>query len=120
MTRPPPDTGARKEPDRHARIRQRLITLIRQRRREASFSFRRPADLRFAEVMHPESGFPVGEVGAWHLIVDLLESGVPLQQTELEQPPGATAWVMRTTLRGPLYVKMEIVRDTVYLRSFYP
>lgn len=70
--------------------------------------------------MHPESGFPVGEVGAWHLIVDLLESGVPLQQTELKQPPGATAWVMRTTLRGPLYVKMEIVRDTVYLRSFHP
>ncbi len=45
---------------------------------------------------------------------------MPLQQTELKQPPGATAWVMRTTLRGPLYVKMEIVRERVYLRSFHP
>ena len=120
MIWPPPSAGTGQETDPHAQVRRRLIRLIRQRRREVQFTLERPHDVRFAEVLHPESGWPLVENAAWLLIVDLLEAGVPLEPVALTKPPGATGWVLKITLRGPLYVKMEIYRNKVYLRSFHP
>lgn len=104
-------------------VRRQLITLIRQGRRTAQFTRKRPTDLRFGEVLNPESGIPLTRSSAWREIVRVFRSNAPLQKTQLHQPRGGKAWVCRTRLAPdqPLvYIKIELVGGSrVFLRSFH-
>lgn len=112
------------EPDKHPEIRRQLVTLIRRGRRKRVFTTKRPTDVRFQQVLHPESGFPLTPTSMWGEIVRLLESEIPLTEIELEQPPGERAWVFLARLASEsplLYVKLQILGgSTVVLRSFHP
>ena len=109
----------------HREIRQQLIALIRKggRSRTAVFTHRRPTNIRFGEVDHPESGSPVTHVDAvWPLVVRLLEANSPLTRIALRRPLGEKAWVCKGRLSsdGPLiYVKLQIRGSKVLLRSFH-
>ena len=121
MMSPPPAWG--EPPAEHAEVRRQLIALIQKRRRTTEQTRERPARLRFREIRHPESGYFLDRRTVWHVIVQLLESNVPLEQINLRKPPGKKAWVFkaRLTRDGPLiYVKLQIESGaTVVLRSFH-
>lgn len=111
------------EAGEYPEMRRQLITLIRNGRRKAAFTHHRPADVRFREVLHPESGLPLTERVMWQEIVRLLDSGVRLTRLELRQPPGEKAWVIRARLAPGLpviYVKPQVLGSTVLVRSFHP
>ena len=110
------------ETHNYAQIRQHLIGLIRKCRRTAVFTRKRPTDIRFWEILNPESGFPLTDVSMWHEIVRLLKSGVSLQEKPLDQPPDEKAWVFRARLapgEPRIYVKLQILGSGVLLRSFH-
>ena len=104
-------------------MRRQLIALIQKRRRTTQQTRERPARLGFHEIRHPESGYWLDRRTVWDVIVELLESNVPLEQVSLRKPPGTKGWVFkaRLTRDGPLiYVKLQIVSGvTVALRSFH-
>lgn len=117
------DRSNQDEEDEYPEIRAQLIALIRSGRRKAAFTQERPADVRFREVLHPESGFPLTERGMWQEIVRLLDSGVRLTRLALHQPPGEKAWVFRARLAPDfpvIYVKLQMLGGTVLVRSFHP
>ena len=106
-------------------IRQQLIALIRKggRSRTAVFTHRRPTNIRFGEVDHPDSGSPLTHVDAvWPLVVRLLEANNPLTRIALRRPPGEKAWVCKGRLSSDgslIYVKLQIRGSKVLLRSFH-
>ena len=104
-------------------VRRQLVALIQQGRRSAHFSRKRPSDLRFGEVPHPESGMALTRRTAWLEIVRVLEANAPLRKTQLDKPWGATAWVCRARLgrdQPLVYIKLELVGGSrVLLRSFH-
>ena len=105
-----------------AEVRRLLIRLIRARKRFARFTHRRPTDVRYWEVVSPESGFPLTGSGMWSEVLRLLEAGLPLKRIALNQPPGEHAWVLRARLspEAPrLYIKLQIIGSRVLLRSFH-
>lgn len=120
---PAEDRSKQDELDEYPEIRRQLIALIRNGRRKAAFTHERPADVRFREVLRPESGFPLTERGMWEEIERLLDSGVRLTCLPLRQPPGEKAWVFRARLAPGfpvIYVKLQMLGGTVLVRSFHP
>lgn len=62
------------------------------------------------------------EDGAWSFVADAIESGVDIQQIELQLPPGKKAYVM--LLPGCeanqwIYVKLQLRSNDVLGRSFH-
>ena len=109
-------------PDEHAGVRNQLIHLIRARRLKYGAPPKRPARIRYLQVVNPESGLPLTRSGMWHVIDQALDSGVPLGPVTLRQPPGERGWTFRFRLESsqPLvYVKLQIIGSHVVLRSFH-
>ena len=111
------------EADKHSEIRRQFITLIRTGRRTRAYTAKRPTDVRFPQVLHPESRSPLTESGMWREIARLLESEIPLTAIVLDQPPGENAWVFCARLAPDLpliYVKLQMRGgSTVLLHSFH-
>lgn len=107
----------------HSEIRRQMIALIQKRKRKATFTRRRPTDIRPAEFTNPETEYPLSRQGMWAEVVRLLETGVPLRRVALQQPAGEVAWDFVAELwpgQPFLYVKLQILGSTIRLRSFHP
>ena len=74
-------------------------------------------------VPNPEAlDLPFNDTSAWHFIADRLRQGEPVETIELDQPEGATGYVMKIELRegsDPLYVKLEVAGNKIIGRSFH-
>ena len=109
-------------PAKHVGVRQQLIHVIRARRLRYGAPPKRPARIRYHQVVNPESGLPLTRSGMWHVIDQALESGVPLVPVTLRQPPDERGWTLKFRLAPsqPLvYVKLQIIGSHVLLRSFH-
>ena len=109
-------------PDEHTGVRQQLIRLIRARRLRYGAPPKRPARIRYHQVVNPESGLPLTRSGMWRVIDQALDSGVPLGPVTLRQPPGERGWTFKFPLASaepPVYVKLQIIGSHVVLRSFH-
>lgn len=109
-------------PEEHAGVRRQLIRLIRARRLRYGAPPKRPARIRYLQVVNPESGFPLTKSGMWYVIDEALDSGIPLEPVTLRRPPGERGWTFRFRLAStePLvYVKLQIIGSHVVLRSFH-
>ena len=109
-------------PDEHIGVRHQLIRLIRARRVKYGAPPKRPARIRYHQVVNPESGLPLTRSGMWRVIDQALDSGVPLGPVTLRQPPGERGWTFKFPLAPaePLvYVKLQIIGSHVVLRSFH-
>ena len=65
---------------------------------------------------------PFTGAGAWHFIVELLEAGQDVEQIVLDMPPGATGYVLvvpGAENNSEIYIKLELVGNTVHGRSFH-
>jgi hypothetical protein len=69
-----------------------------------------------------EGGFSHTNPGAWARIAEHLENGGRVYVTDLDSPPGLTAYVIflepTQTWRG-LYIKFELTHPGIYGRSFH-
>ena len=89
-----------------------------------SFSRTRPVEWRPQSVVTPQSvsDLPFTPSGAWQYIADLLDNGHNVDEIELKQPPGCTGYVLLADGGGgrpQIYIKLEIVGNKVYGRSFH-
>ena len=104
-------------------IRAQLASLARRSKcRTSEWSVGSPTEWAPYQVLNPESGIPFSGPGAWRLVVNLLESGEPLQEVTLSHPPGAKAYVMLVRLdpAGPeIYIKIQLGRGKIIGRSFH-
>ena len=103
-------------------IRWQLIKLIQKRKRTSKFTKERPTDVRPGQIIHPDSGLYLTDIGMWAVIVALLEAGVPLKRVSLRDQPGEKAWELLARLcpDAPLiYMKLQIRGSHVLLRSFH-
>ena len=68
-----------------------------------------------------EYGAPFTVAGAWEFVAELLDSGHPIIEITLHQPPGKTGYVMLVPLPNdrPLYIKLELGSGMVIGRSFH-
>jgi hypothetical protein len=104
-------------------IRKELIRRARNKNtRQARFTAAAPCDLRFGQVLTPESGAAFTEIGAWHFMADLLEQGHPCHQIVLEKPPGQIGYVIKTSgFPGcpKIYIKVTLSSNKINFRSFH-
>jgi hypothetical protein len=57
---------------------------------------------------------------AWYFICECLDSGAPIREVELRQPPGAVAYELIVSLGDrQLYIKLQLTGDRVLGRSFH-
>lgn len=91
--------------------------------RTAAFSAGRPTHWAPGEIVNPETNMPFTETSSWEFVAQCLESGEPLEEVELDTPPGKIAYVMRvpvSTSDLPVYVKLHLGRSgRVVGRSFH-
>lgn len=103
--------------------RRELAVLARRpRARQTEFSPARPTVWQPRQVCNPDGDFPFTDAGAWDLIASKLESGLDVEVITLENPPGATGYVMKIELESTaptLYVKLELRSGRILGRSFH-
>jgi hypothetical protein len=70
------------------RLRNELVRRARDKRlrQGGSKNTKQPCRWFPYEVLHPESGLPFTEVGAWNFIADLIESGHHLEAIVMAGP----------------------------------
>ncbi len=106
-----------------AAIRSELIRRAREKKlRQAEFSFDEPCDWRPWQVLHPETGLPFTDVGAWNFIADYLTSGGPVRCITLDKPPGQTGYVILTPGyrdNPEIYIKVTLSASRINGRSFH-
>jgi hypothetical protein len=102
------------------KIRRVLIELIEARRTIEASTQERPSKWFPLRVTDPTTQLPFTSKTAWEFIQERLTQNCEFWETDLHQPPGAVAYEMKFKL-GPteLYVKLEIVRNNVWGRSFH-
>jgi len=62
------------------------------------------------------------ERGAWEFVADLLEAGHPIQEIELDKPPGKKGYVLGASAgqgRPEIYIKLQLGSGKVIGRSFH-
>ena len=105
--------------------RHHLVTLARRpRAHTAKFTTHRPTDWRPTEIRNPSGVLDdhFTDTTAWELIAARLERGDKVTVIELDQPPGATGYVMHIDLGSnfpELYVKLEFGSGEIFGRSFH-
>jgi hypothetical protein len=104
-------------------LRRKMARFARNKRfRRNDFSHDLPAEWRPWEVPSPATGMPFTDREAWIFIAELLERDYPWEEVILEKPPGCKAYVMTVATPGCktlLYIKVHLLRDCVYGRSFH-
>lgn len=104
-------------------IRQELVRLARRKEcRIEVWTRERPTEWNPDQVVSPESGMPFTKAGAWEFVAQTLESGHPLKEVEMRQPPNEKGYVFEVDLgpRSPkLYVKVQLTRGRIIGRSFH-
>ncbi len=104
-------------------VRHQLVLLARRKRaRVVEWSRDRPSDWRPQQIRDPATGDFFTDAGAWHFIADLLESGHPIEEVSLRQPPGKLAYVMlveSTPGQPRIYIKLQLGSGSVIARSFH-
>lgn len=83
-----------------------------------------PRDWRPTSVVNPkdEDGQVFTEVGPWTFVAELLESGHPIQEIDLDHPPGKKGYVLLVPGaegRPEIYVKLQLGSGKVLGRSFH-
>jgi hypothetical protein len=109
-------------PTNLASVRHQLTVLCKRKRaRVVSFSPTRPCDWRPHSVLDPATKRPFTSAGAWDFIAEKLELGHPIDEVELDHPPGRRGYVLVITLLDgrDLYVKLELLSGCVSGRSFH-
>jgi hypothetical protein len=106
-----------------AEVRAELVRRARdKRRRTAEFSAHSPCEWRPWEVLHPDSGLPFTDAGAWNFVAELLESGHDASTVTLRKPPGKEAYEILAAghRSGPnIYIKLTLSGPFVHGRSFH-
>lgn len=104
-------------------IRKELAALAaNKKKRVSSFSRPMPTEWNPLQVLHPRTGFPFSDAGAWAFIADLLESDVELKKVTLDKPPGKEAYVMKVDgcqARPKIYIKIHFGSNGIVGRSFH-
>jgi hypothetical protein len=65
---------------------------------------------------------PFTEWRAWEFVVELLESGCPIEEIPLRNPPGKKGYVLKHSMPEvceTLYVKLQLGSGCVIARSFH-
>lgn len=106
-----------------AAARHELVRLARDKKsRTAVFKVDAPSEWRPTSVLHPQSGLPFTDVGAWNFVADLLESGCEASAIAMEKPPGTTGYVILTSgYPGypKIYIKLTLTASIIHGRSFH-
>jgi hypothetical protein len=111
-------------PERERQIRQQLASLARQpSKRVTEFSVEQPTEWQPYAVRNPEwPDLFFSDASAWALIADHLESGVSIQEVDLEKPQGKKGYVLLIQV-GPVhvvYVKLQLgAAGKIIGRSFH-
>lgn len=106
-----------------AEVRKQIALLAR--RKEARIvprSAQMPCRWEPTSVINLNSELPFTDVGVWHYIADLAESGHPIEEITLNQPKGEKAYVMIVDLgetAARLYIKVQLKRGRIFGRSFH-
>ena len=104
-------------------IRKELAALAaNKKKRVSSFSRSMPTEWNPLQVLHPRTGFPFSDAGAWAFIADLLDSDVELEKMTLDTPPGKEAYVMKVDGykgRPKIYIKIHFGSNGIVGRSFH-
>jgi len=110
------------EPDLGS-VRHQLALLARRKRaRVVGWARQWPSDWRPTQVINPANGRPFTPAGAWEYLATVLAErlDIPLQEVELEIPPGAKAYVLLIPLGDrTLYVKLQLGSGQIIGRSFH-
>lgn len=117
----PPDSAAG-----HAQkletIRHEILSVLRRGKsaRTTAWTRERPTDWRPTQCVDPRTGEYFTEAGAWEYIEELLIGGHPLEQIELEMPPGRIGYVLlvKRTPRD-IYIKLQLGSGKIHGRSFH-
>lgn len=105
--------------------RRHLVVLARRKdARITAFSRDRPTDWRPGQVRNPAGLLDTHftDAAAWELIASRIEDGHALEIVRLDQPPGATGYVMKVDLapgQPQLYVKLQLGSGKIIGRSFH-
>ena len=104
-------------------VRHELARLARRKEcRIEVWTRERPTEWNPDQVLNPESGLPFTRAGAWEFAAQLLDSGHPITEVEMHQPPNEKGYVMEVELEPgspKLYIKLQLSRGKVIGRSFH-
>ena len=92
------------------------------KKRKTAWSPERPTRWQPHTIENPESGLYFSDASAWWLIADLLETGQEFKEFVLKKPSGAKGYKALHELSNGkvLYIKIEIVGNFIWGRSFHP
>ena len=92
----------------------------RKRARTVFFSRECPSEWCPHTVTNPEDGQPFTDAAAWELVADLLDGQEPLEEVELNHPPGKTGYVMVPCIaERKVYIKFQLGAGKILGRSFH-
>jgi hypothetical protein len=104
-------------------LRRKMARLARNKRfRRNDFSRNMPTEWRPWEIPSPSTDMPFTDREAWNFIADLLEADHPWEEVVLEKPQGCIAYVMTVAIANcetRLYIKIHLLGDYIYGRSFH-
>ena len=108
-----------------AATRHALVVLARRKdARHTDFKLSRPTDWRPQQVRNPNGLLDAyfSDSAAWELIASKLEEDHPVEEIQLDKPPGATGYVMLIDLepgQPKLYIKLQLGSGRIIGRSFH-
>jgi hypothetical protein len=117
-TRATPDA----QRDNNDDVRSQLARLASTRRRRVvPVKSKLPCKWWPHRTLDPNTGMPFTDEAAWNLVVQLLESGHPIEVISLRIPSGRKGYVLKYTLSAnmELYVKLQLGAGYVIGRSFH-
>ena len=102
-------------------VRRQLIILAKRKSAWITkFTEKRPTKWRPKTVLDPKTGDYFTDLGAKEYIIEKLEEGYPLDEVELEDPPGRKGYAMTIKSgNGQIYIKLELGSGVIWGRSFH-
>jgi hypothetical protein len=103
-------------------VEQARHQLILLGRRKGTWGVLVPHRWKPYQVIDPSTKQPFTEVSARELILVLLESGHPITEVELREPPGRVGYVLQVALEPAtptIYIKLQLGSGAILCRSFH-
>jgi hypothetical protein len=103
-------------------IREEIVRLARNKQARIVLEIPGMSDWKPKTVNNPEVDMPFTDIGAWHFIADLAESGHPIKVIDLKKPKGMKGYEMIIDLKGnpsSLYIKVHLKGGKIFGRSFH-